>query len=327
MTTVDWSSELTRTWRVLRTPAAGVDASPLPGGDSPTLLRIGVDHTGARHLLVPAGADTLPAPSESSISLHRHDYVFDGERRAYLDIGCSRPALFDLFDELLALLIPDVLAALDPAAAATTAIDRWRELLRASRPNRLSTERQLGLFAELWCLRRLAEAGRITSAGQWRGPLGEPHDLDLGDAWVEVKAVGPSSTDITVHGLEQLDTSDGRPGSLVVVELAEEDDGDSLPHLAGSILESGIVTPKEQFEDLLLASGALGADPQRRWAVTDVLAVTADRCPRLVPGMIAGGTPAGVQKVRYGIERSSLDALGVRGIGVLDELDELWSGR
>lgn len=318
MSSVDWATELSRTWAVLGTPGKGVSVSPIGDAQAGRVMRVGVSADGARHFLVPAPPSVAVDETRAAVSVTCSTLVFDGTPERLLDVACIRSEYFDLFDDLLVSMLPEVASATDMAVAALQSIDRWRELLRARRAAKLTVEQKRGLFAELWCMRRLIALGAFDRADQWRGPLREPHDFDFGASWIEVKAVGATSTDVKINGIEQLSTDDGRQGWLAVLELTEDRTAESLPMIAAAILNSIGDSERGALEDLLVTSGAMGGPSDERWSVAEVFVLAAASCPRLTPAMIGGGMPVGVHSVRYSVERTVIEASCGRGVSGFD---------
>lgn len=112
--------------------------------------------------------------------------------------------MFDLFDDLLVSVLEEVASSSQPASTIASAVDRWRELLRARSATGLDVREEMGLFGEL----RVFEVtlGPLP-VDVWRGPLKEPKDFVLVDRFVEVKSCGPAQTTVSIHGLEPIPLS------------------------------------------------------------------------------------------------------------------------
>ncbi|MDZ5454437.1 PD-(D/E)XK motif protein [Labrys sp. ZIDIC5] len=84
----------------------------------------------------------------------------------------------------------------------------WERFVQRFGPEHLSDEQQLGLFAELRCLRShlLPAMDTVAAVRGWRGPHGEPQDFRFRAAAVEVKATASwSPQSFRVSNLDQLD--------------------------------------------------------------------------------------------------------------------------
>lgn len=328
MTTApDWARELDHSWPLLRARSSTeVTTAPLPLVPDTDPVRIGVDGTGIRHLLVPVGDSNVRGDdAESALAVRVRTYTFGRVPLRYVDIVCLRPDLNGPFNEVLV----DVLNAVadDPKSAARAAVDvvaRWRALLGTRRGRLLTLVGQLSLFAELTVL-DLATHDRALDVSWWRGPLREPHDIVLPDRALEVKAVGMTSTTVEIHGVHQLEPP-GMPLALVLATVSESDGGTTLPALVEEILNR--VDNRGETVRRLGAAGYSGSDADRyveRFAVTDlgVIEVT-EALPRIVPTSFGdAGIPHGVDGVAYRIGLDALDPHTARGETALND----WIGR
>lgn len=319
--TTYWERELRHSWPLLqpRSPTE-VATAPLQLPCGSDRARVGVDGTGARHLLVPVGDDDVSDDNaEGALSVRLRTYSFSRTPLRYVDVSCVRPDLFDLFDEILV----DVLdtAATAPDTAARTAVDvvgRWRALLDTRRARALTLVGQMSLFAELTVLDVLTR-DRTLQVGWWRGPLREPHDIVLPERAVEVKAVGATTTAVEIHGVLQMEPP-GLPLALVLTTVSESDSGTTLPGLVEHVL--GRVDDRGEAIRLLAAAGYSRSDAERyteRFTVEDIglVEVTA-AVPRIVPASFANaGLPAGIDGVTYRIALDTLDPLIARGEAAL----------
>jgi hypothetical protein len=312
-----WLRELRHSWPLLRgRRQSEITTAPLPLGQPSAPVRVGVDGTGARHLLVPVGDEDVRVDAvEGALRVELRTYTFARVPLRYVDISCVRPDLFDLFDEVLV----DVLAAVEstPDAAARTALEvvgRWRALLGTHRARLLTLVGQMSLFAELTVL-DLVTRSRTLDISWWRGPRREPHDIVLPGCALEVKAIGAATSSVEIHGVHQLELP-GKPLTLVLATLAEEDTGTGLPDLVERVL--GRVDDRGKAVRLLAAAGYAPADAERyreRFAVTELAHVEiTETVPRIVPQSFGtAGVPTGVDGITYRIELDALDGFATRG--------------
>lgn len=308
--------ELSRRWAILG-PTSG-DSFLLTSTieeSSGSDVRVGVDRMGARHLLVAVAIEDRRIPEDvmGALQISRKVYSFDGNKAQYLDIECIRADLFDLFDEVLV----DILVAFAGSRRADTAvevIERWRSLLSARGRNVLSMSAQHGLVAELYIL-TLAFRGSLVDACSWRGPLGEPHDLVLSGCAIEVKAIGPKSRVIEIHGPDQLEPP-GKPLALVIVELVEDESGSSLADLADELIRTAM--DRESAIHRLAMAGYSPADSHLyaiKFKVESIRFVLVGRhIPRIVAAAFAADIfPSGIAYLNYGVEIAALEPFVVRG--------------
>ena len=284
-------------------------------------LRVAVDREGARHLLVAVRPTDRKVPDDvvGALVIKRRTYAFDGVTTLYLDVECARGYLFDVFDELLA----DIITELEAGGGADTAlavIQQWRSLLAARGRQTLSQSAQRGLFAELFALSISQLPGSIDFA-VWRGPLQEPHDILTESFAIEVKSTGEHVSSVEFHGPLQL-AEPGRPLALVIVELAEDSNGETLADLVEHLLNDA--TDRDlAISRLEMAGFALhNADAYpSRFIVRRVGHLVVDQqTPRIVPESFAAGVlPDGLLYLRYGIELAVLEKLLVEGVSQLQE--------
>jgi Putative PD-(D/E)XK family member, (DUF4420) len=100
------------------------------------------------------------------------------------------------FADIFGVLAADLIDAIEPINEEKQAVDqfvdrlrRWQRFLEESGLQGLSTERQRGLFAELWLARSLLDHLEPLAVVQaWTGPDRAPHDFQFGSCAIEVKA-------------------------------------------------------------------------------------------------------------------------------------------
>lgn len=318
----NWLRELRHSWPLLRGGLPSeITTVPLPLSFGSAEARIGIDGIGVRHLLVPVlDDDEVQADNlEGVLAVRIRTYTFGRQPLRYLDLVCGRSDLFDLFDEVLV----DVLEALQtspsgPARTSLGVIGRWRSLLETRRARLLTLVGQMSLFGELTVL-DLVTRDRNLDISWWRGPLREPQDILLPGCALEIKAIGPSSSSVEIHGVQQLEPP-GVPLALVLITVTEDDAGVRLPDL----VEQLVVRTSDRGETLrrLAAAGYSTADSDRyqeRFAVTAFAHVeVTGAVPRIVPQSFSTGTvPQGIDGVNYRIELDALDPFVARGEAAL----------
>jgi hypothetical protein len=223
-------------WSVLDVPVTDELASiPLDLPGSPD-IRVALDAAGNRHLLALTSAPATswigaPAPLSDCV----RTLGFGSQAKRYLDVRCSDPALFAIFDELVVDVLSEIPDPTRPGVFVAQALERWRRLFRAVSGARFPVEKEYGLFAELYVLSELENLVGPRALPSWVGPLGAPHDFELASGCVEVKGVGLESTTVTVHGLTQLEPHDARLLSLIVLTLVESESGETVADLVTSL--------------------------------------------------------------------------------------------
>jgi len=299
-----------RAWAVLSPPTREeLSSYPLEvlAHDRPCRLALGPD--GARHLLIPAGAEHLaPAERAGTLVTTVRPLTFGGSTASYLDIACGDAGVFEPFDEVVEDVLETVSGSTRPAEDALAAIARWRNLFRSRLVRGLGPQELRGLFAELVVLEALLTHAPSTPVSVWTGPLRQAHDFELPARCLEVKALGATSATVVIHGLSQLAAHDDRPLDLVLVHVVEDADGVSITDLVDRITA---VASEPAMQALLDATGwttpPTGA-AEDTFVVAEVLRVPVGQAtPRLVEALLAQGSIMdGVVNVTYEIRREAL---------------------
>lgn len=286
-----------------------------------------VDELGQHHLLLPADATLHPENTRSPLAMSFRDFRFgtgtetDVEGR-YFDIHCSLPALNKQFDKVIGEVIGAVDGANRPVAAAAAVLAAWRRLfatLADARP--LTHQEKLAAFGELSVLQDLVDGRPDFQASSWTGPKREPHDFELEDASIEVKAVGDDSNTITVHGLLQLAQVEDKPLYLIVRRVVESLYGRTLSELLGKIL-AGCDDPACIRE----RAGSLGvfeeAEDTTRFEVTEsLIGVVTDAFPRITERTLGAELAGVVSRVGYDLQLADVRERLVPG-----SVDVIWKG-
>lgn len=224
------------------TSAGGWRSMTLPVVAHARALIQAVDELGQHHLLIPADSTPHPENTRSPLSMSFRNFRFEtkaegGVEGRYFDIHCRLPALNEQFDIVIGEVIAAAEGADRPVPAAAAALAAWRRLfatLANVRP--ITHQEKLAAFGELSVLQDLVDGFQAFRVTSWTGPEREPHDFELANVSIEVKSVGHDSETITVHGLAQLASTDGKPLYLMVLRVTEEPDGRTVSELLREIL-------------------------------------------------------------------------------------------
>nr|WP_260408200.1 PD-(D/E)XK motif protein [Planomonospora venezuelensis] len=272
--------------------------------------RVALDGAGTRHLLVPVGDETVsvdPRPAVLGMAIRK--LHFGGPAATYVDVSCAESDLFPEFDEVMIDVLEAVSGSQRPASAAIGAVTRWRRLFRSSLLRGLSRQAKLGLFAEITVLLSLVEANPTFPVDSWRGPLNEPHDFEAATRCIEVKGLSAISDSIIVHGLEQLNTHDGRPLDLILLNVVEDPDGRTVNDLVDRL--RGRVASRADLRARLSAAG-WSDQPDRpdpdTFTIGEVRRLVVDfDTPRLVPSsLVAGSLSNGIGNLSYKVDLAAL---------------------
>ena len=235
----------------------------------------------------------------------------------YLEVATSQDQLYPEFYSF-ATTLADRIQLRDEAAveAFASALASWSELLQPVTV--LSIERQLGLFGELWVLKRVIESHGAKGLESWTGPLGEPHDFRFGKQELEVKATTNPTRSHMIDGEHQLVASPESALSLLSIQLEPAGAGGmSLAELIVDVRRqlADSAAAVRKFDQLLTAIGYRVGDSglyDRRWQLrsTPYLIVVDEKCPRITRAdldEIKSATSSRISEVHY---RINVEGLG-----------------
>lgn len=283
-------------------------------GRHPDVL-IALDASKQRHVLVelPEGElGELAERASRGIAVQTVELRPGGEvTKRFIEIVCldaqGHAALDTIAVELIEAL--EAGASIGRVRLVQNVLAKWRRFWSGITQHMLSKEEQLGLFGELWFLNRwLAPAlGMSAAVTMWRGPAGARNDFETTGMAIEVKTTGRVDGAHVIHGLDQLVDPPG--GQLMLFSLLVRDEASGTESLPAQVAEArGLIADdyalQSQFDALLYAAGyddRLAAEYAKLvLRIRDAgLFKVADGFPRVVPGSLVGGVPAGVGAVEY----------------------------
>jgi hypothetical protein len=221
----------------------------------------------------------------------------------------------DVFATLSEDVVSAVAAAESEAQGVKLLLGRlhtWERFVSRFGPDRLSDERQLGLFAELVFLNDeiIPAASAASAVMAWRGPYMEAQDFRFGAVGVEVKATAAKSpVAFPVSNLDQLDA--GVLDALLVFHASVETDaahGSTLPEVVArtrASLAASDPAAATEFDASLIEAGYLDVHAvyyDRVFRVRDILWLQVqDGFPRLTRATV----PSGIASATYSV---TLDA-------------------
>lgn len=290
-------------------------------------VRVGVDLTGNRHVLIPVPSSLKLRSDRRSSGLHiaPRPLEEDGVLSTFLDIACLKAALFDVFATIAAEMLDAVRReGRDPDAVCIRVLDRWRSLLNAAPSDAPAREKLVGLFGELQHLLRLAALG-THALRSWSGPEKAVQDFRAPGISLEVKGtLKRAGWSVEINGIEQLQAPAGADLFLSVWKLELDDaNGVSVPQLAEQVVAAG-VDAAELYERLTrvgLAPAHLAAARESRFRIVEhrVWQVS-DEFPRLVAAsFVAGALPLGVSSLTYVLDLTATPQAALAP-GEIDEL-------
>jgi Putative PD-(D/E)XK family member, (DUF4420) len=231
--------------------------------------------------------------------------------------------------DIFAIMVVDVLRTLEATANSAgpdvvqAFLERVREwqafMARTHRP--LSSDAQIGLFGELWLLRRLTETSLGAGALDcWHGPLRAAQDFHLRGGAIEVKStVRTGSFLARINSIEQLD-GDKAPIFLCAFRFEENTDGVSLVDLVSELRERfGRAGVHRGFEALLMVMGYLEEHEPLYNRTLTLKDVRSFRSEGDMPRLMRASLPAAIRSADYVLD---LDALEVTSIGISELINE-----
>ena len=312
-----------KAWTILRTGAgepSGLEIATVPAGvstaDGPTRLALG--RNGEARILLPlsdreTGKEVVGAPA---LRIEVSIYTNRGKQQRFLDLTCMVQELEKVFAELGDEILSRINAGSGCADSTRSTIEEFRSLLVRPSASQVPLNQVAGLVGELLLLNRLLDQD-AAAWKCWRGPAGDRHDFASGQHSLEVKtSLSKGRTKVTINGFDQLEEPAGGSLHLLHFELEAVGSGRLTVDALG-MASLGKASQPESLQQLLSALGCEDVrDPS--WNHTafrlenESLFRVANGFPRLVPSMLAAGSPpGGVSNVSYNTDLSNADAFRV----------------
>lgn len=315
--------ELETSWAALSPPSApdaicGRRTIGLPA-DRPIYLA--VDSRERRHLLVQIPDGTLPVKLHETRSLEVATSRFQvgtSPEGFFIDLICTDSAQHHTFSAIAQDLIRSVIQSKGPLRdSVLSALARWRAFWTV-KGGGMSREGALGLFGELWFLRRWLGVVNAVAIRHWQATDAARHDFQYESASIEVKTTISQTSGLPIHhivSLEQL--ADPEQGKLYLFSLQVYDDA-----LAANTLHSLVTSitadlqadfqALEEFNDKLAARGYSPTDqqaPARPLRILGERLYRVEGCfPRLTRSFFPlPGIPNGIAGLEYQIDLAVCD--------------------
>jgi hypothetical protein len=311
---------LERLWSEVQTRVPSTDRGALataemalhtPAGP----LRLAVDESGCRHLLVPVplGDRAVVDWLSSGVRMTTRVKVVADEPVRFLDLECRRDDLSGVFTGLVAEVCAVVaFQGQISGPDLSRMLESWRKLLGGD-PQVWTVPRLAGLYGELLVLERLLDHDPACTE-TWVGPAGAPQDFRSHPHAIEVKSTAsPTGRRIHVHGADQLECPASGRLTLVWYRFAVSPDGggDGIRRAVERCLAkantSGILSRLDQIGLPSLNSmevGGVGFElvEQRIYDVDPDF-------PAITPAKFAGGSvPPGIQSIEYVVDLDTVAA-------------------
>lgn len=312
--------ELESSWAALQAPTApdGISGRRAIGLPADRPVYLAVDSRRRRHLLVQVPDGTAPVTQRETRSLEVATARFQvggNPESLYVDLICTDAAQHPTFTAIAQDLLRSIRQTPGPLRdSIMSALGRWRAFW-AGKSGGMSREDALGLFGELWFVRRWL--GNINSAAinAWQATDSARHDFQWRPVSVEVKTATTQSAGPPLHriaSLEQL--ADPEQGQLYLFSLQVSEDAlsaNTLHSLVSSLSTElqGDFQALAEFNDKLAARGYSPADQQ---APARPMRILAERLYRIDPGFPKltrqvfqpAGLPAGIVGLEYALDLS-----------------------
>lgn len=272
---------------------------------------LALDSDGLPHLLAPVEGGVVEDRRSAAVWITRRELEVDGKARIFADLGCREPDLSGVFDRL-------VVEVLESASESGERLDRvqsrtlseWRHFLSAAR-SRLSGEVVTGLFGELKVLHSLAQDQPHLALDAWVGPQSEPRDFESGSRAIEVKSrVHGTPERVRISSLEQLDSAVLDRLVLAVIDVVDDEMGESLGDVVDRVVDLGV--PRLPLMDRLADVGyvpGMTGEENRRMKVSRFRAWEVDGAfPALTRASLGSQALETIVGVTYSIDLTRLDA-------------------
>ena len=290
----------------LEIPTLPTDVSTVAGQ-----VRLAIGPNEEPRVLLPLADRESPTTIHGGIALSITVSSFNHKGRIlrFLDLICLSADLETVFGEVVDEMLVRIARGVGCVDAARSTIEDFRSLLVRAGRAEVDKGRIAGLIAELLVLNRLLD--RSSSAWRtWSGPAGQRHDFRAGDTSLEVKAsLRPSTSHVTINGLEQLEAPTGGTLHLLRIVLEPVSSGMlSVSSLARNAMSKA--DEPERLSELLAAVGCSNVDAedwnQHRFRTeSEYLYEIRPGFPRLTISMLADGiAPHGVHEITYQIDLS-----------------------
>jgi hypothetical protein len=314
--------ELEEIWSSLQKPSSqvGITGKRAPGLPLERAVYLALDHKSVRHLLVcvPEHTELLDQHETRGLQITTEQFqVGENPEALYIALKCTDSAQHRTFNAVT----QDIILTLSKSSgsqreAVVGALNRWRAFW-ASKTHGLTKEEALGLFGELWFLRRWLGKTDLSVLARWGVTANARHDFQWPEASVEVKTTATRAVEGPVHritSVEQLE--DPISGQLYLFSLQVCDDTlaeNNLVDLVNSIADElqGDHDALRIFNEKLAEQGYDPSDEseyQRRLLVkAERLFIVREGFPRITSRSFREGTPSGIGNISYSLAISACD--------------------
>jgi hypothetical protein len=298
--------------------APGITGKRAPGLPADRPVYLAIDERGARHVLVPLQGNGGDAPRVTTRGLRvsTEDYAVAGRPvEPFLDLVCIDEAQVATFVAVTRDILDSIKNSdASPTTIVALALERWRLFWRSDSRG-LSSEQVLGLFGELWFLKRWLADWSAQTVAHWTAPSASRHDFQWPLASVEVKTSASGSGRAPVHHIASVDQLEApETGDLYLFSLQVVEDSLSANTLGGIVgdMTAKLLSDKEslsQFNAKLAGWGYTPADEsqfERRFRIISERLYRVDGgFPRLSRRALGDSLANGVTDITYSVDMAA----------------------
>jgi hypothetical protein len=203
---------------------------------------------------------------------------------------------------------------IDLLHAVNARLKKWQRFLSNDNAFAMSEIRQMGLFAELLCLRDFVILNFGTRQGiiSWTGPDFHKQDFALPSMLVEVKSyITSKGPFVRISSAHQLFSTTNL--MLIAYGLVQNDAGSSIKELADEIRTSIINEggDSELFDGKLAACGYISGVTTGPFLKFNNNIITAYNVNEMFPKIVPSDLPAEIVSVEYSIDLSNCNSYAV----------------
>ena len=230
-----------------------------------------------------------------------------------LDIDFS-----DLFDDLIKSMFNAIKTESSVEVASKRLVDnfiKWNQFFRKLESKTYSENTILGLWGELFTLKKLVEkksnASEINTILQaWTGPLDTVHDFTFSDKSIEIKTKLNTKNSINIASEFQLEIGKSENLELCIIDVNKDSDGLTIDNLYTSIKET-ILDNRADLSLLIARLVALKLDEKnlKRYSNYSYRALTAsyyDCLNQVFPKIVRNSLDDEIFSVKYKLDVSNL---------------------
>lgn len=310
--------EMETIWISLQPPTSsdGISGKRASGMPAEQPVYLAIDGRGRRHLLIMVPDDTQNISQRETKGLEVTTARFQvgtNPESLYVDLVCIDQAQ----DPTFSAVAQDLLRTLSRPRglqrdSIISALARWRAFW-STRGDGMSREDALGLFGELWFMRRWLYPVNTEIVDRWQATDDARHDFQWPVVSVEVKTTASRTPGEPVHSISSLDQLDNpERGQLFLFSLQVNEDALATNSLH-SLVEGLTHELRNDFQAMTSLNDKLarrGYSPADRGAPTRKFRSLAERLYRVEEGFPRitrqtfqpAGLPSGVVDIGYTID-------------------------